>query len=241
MPDATGFIDIHSHLLPGVDDGCRSFEESIECARQLTEAGYTHCFCTPHIWPNLTENTVGNIRQWTARLQEELDNANVPLRLIPGGEISLQPQIVQTTREQLVTYGLRGKYVLIDFWADALPAFFEPTVRWLQSQGMTVILAHPERVRAIQLRPQLADYFAELGLLLQGNLQCIADPEGTPTRETADRYLRERRYFALGSDTHGLRGLGSRLDGLRRARSILGEPELRALLCDNPSKLLDDA
>ena len=61
----TGRIDVHSHLLPNVDDGCSSLAESLECARRMVQAGYTHCFCTPHYWPSLATSAT-NVRKWTA-------------------------------------------------------------------------------------------------------------------------------------------------------------------------------
>ena len=100
----TGRIDVHSHLLPGVDDGCRELRESIACARQLVAAGYTHSFCTPHVWPGLPENRRTNIVYWTERLQRELDAAGVPLRLVPGGEINLTPDYYTATPpDQVIT------------------------------------------------------------------------------------------------------------------------------------------
>lgn len=234
-----GFIDIHSHLLPGVDDGCHDVSESLACAARLAAAGYSHVFCTPHIWPNLPANNVENIRAGVERLQRAIDAAGISIRLQPGGEISLRPDIESAHADrELVTVGLRNRYILIDLWADKLPSFFKPSVRWLQSRGLTVILAHPERMTAVQRDPQLADYFRELGVLLQGNLQCLADPFRSPTRQTIDRFLHEGRYFTMGSDTHGLDGLPARLEGLLRLKQIVDERTLHTLLVTNPSQLL---
>ena len=72
-----GRVDVHSHLIPAVDDGCQSLDESIECARLLVREGYTHSFCTPHVWPNLPLNTVENIRRMVADLQIALERADV--------------------------------------------------------------------------------------------------------------------------------------------------------------------
>ena len=74
-----------------------------------------------------------------------------------------------------------------------------------------VILAHPERMAAVQNDPKLVDYFSDLGMLLQGNLQCFADPIGAPTRRVAEKLLAEGRYFLLGSDLHNLASLRMRL------------------------------
>lgn len=234
----TGRIDVHSHLLPGLDDGCRTVAESIECARMMVAAGYTHSFCTPHIWPHLTDNTVAKIPRQVAALQAALDDAGVPLMLIPGGEINLQADTSRTAVEAIVSFGMLRQFVLIDLWADKLPPFFEPAIRWFQSKGLGVILAHPERMAAVQTQPELADYFADIGLLLQGNLQCFSDRPNAPTRRTVERYLLDGRYFMLGSDLHNAHSLPMRLEGLSRAVDLVGEIAVNQLTIENPRRLL---
>lgn len=233
-----GRIDVHSHLLPGVDDGCRTLEDSIACAARMVEAGYTHSACTPHIWPNLPRNTPENIVGWTKRLQEALDKAGVPLRLIAGGEHNLHPRIMRQERRSLATYGGKGRYFLMDLWTNELPRWFDDAVRWVQSQGLTVILAHPERMAAVQDRPELADHFAELGLVLQGNLQCLGEGPEAMVRRVGERFLREGRYYMLGSDLHGLESLAVRLKGLDNAISMVGEQEVWRLTREHPAEML---
>lgn len=236
-----GRIDVHSHLLPGLDDGCRHLDESIACARLMVAAGYTHSFCTPHIWPNLTNNTIANIPRYTAALQAALDDAGVGLKLIPGGELNLRADTPWSQVDNLVSYGMGRQFVLFDLWCEQLPPFFKPGVEWLRAQGVKVILAHPERMAAVQRQPELADAFAEMGLLLQGNLQCFSDPVGAPTRRTVERFLLEGRYFLLGSDLHNLSSLPMRLEGLRRATDLVGQEVIDRLTITNPSQLLPHA
>jgi protein-tyrosine phosphatase len=213
--------------------------ESLQCAKMLVDAGYTHSFCTPHIWPGLPENRVENIVRWTGELQRELDAAGLPLRLIPGGEINLTPEYpLRTPPEQVVTFGMSGTHVLFDLWADRLPAHFRPAVRWFRGLGLQPVLAHPERMKAVQDEPGLAERFAEWGVLLQGNLQCFSDPVTAPTRRLAEKFLREGRYFMLGCDLHRIETLQVRLDGLAVATEIAGEDVVRRLTVENPRKLL---
>src|SRR4051794_18383380 len=113
----TGLIDVHSHLLPGVDDGCKTFAESLACARLLVEAGYSHCFCTPHIWPTY-DNTIDTIPGNVTQLQSHLDAAGINLRLLPGGEINLRAEYASTPREKVMTYALQNRHVLIDMWHE---------------------------------------------------------------------------------------------------------------------------
>jgi protein-tyrosine phosphatase len=236
-----GRIDVHAHLIPGVDDGCAAVRESIECGRMLVAAGYSDCICTPHVWPNLVNQTRDNIAAWVRDLQVAFDEAGVALRLWPGGELNLHPSVMQMPAQQIVTAALRDRYILVDMWADALPEWFPPTIRWLQSMQLTVILAHPERMRAIQMKPELAGQLADMGILLQGNLQCFADRPDADTRRTAERYLLEDRYFMLGSDTHNPAGLQYRLKGLENATELAGTEAIHRLTVEHPAKLIDAA
>jgi protein-tyrosine phosphatase len=239
-PEKIGRVDVHGHLLPGVDDGCETLADSIACARVLIAEGYTHAFCTPHVWPSLPHNTRGTIRRLVSELQASFEAAGVPLRLFPGGEINLREDTLETAPRELVTYNMAGHYVLIDLWADRLPAFFETNVRWLQSQGATVVLAHPERMRAVQVEPELVDHFAGLGLLLQGNLQCFGDPPHADTRRIAERFLSDGRYFMFGSDLHNPQSMPIRIAGLHRAIEIAGKDAVWTLTSTNPRKLLPE-
>jgi protein-tyrosine phosphatase len=236
----TGRIDVHAHLLPDVDDGCKTFGDSVACARELVAAGYTHAFCTPHVWPSLNYVTRQNVPLWTRELQEKLDEEGVPLRVLPGGELNLHEGVRGLTDDYLITYAMAGRYVLVDMWANEMPEFFEPTVRFLQSHGCTVILAHPERMKAVQDKPALAEHFAEMGMLLQGNLQCFGDPPNAHTRRVAEQYLLEGRYFLLGSDAHNPQSMPIRMAGLRNAIALAGEEAVAKLTVENPRKLLPE-
>jgi len=233
-----GRIDVHAHLLPGVDDGCADLAESITCARMLIAAGYSHAFCTPHIWPNLPENNPDVILQRTKELQRHYDEAAVNLKLLPGGELNLRPEMVNWSRQQIPTYGMKGKYCIFDVWVDKLPPFFWPVVEHLQALGLKVIVAHPERMRAVQEDISLAEQFLQRGLLLQGNLQCFSDAIESPTRRSVEKLLGERRYFLLGTDTHRPDTLPMRLNGLKRAMELAGEEYVDQLTIINPQTLI---
>ena len=97
-------------------------------------------------------------------------------------------------------------------------------------------------MRLVQEAPELAERFAEAGLLMQGNLQCLGDPPHMRTRKTAEQFLAEGRYFMLGSDTHNLAGWPIRLAGLENAIALVGEAEVWKLTCgDNPRTLIENA
>jgi protein-tyrosine phosphatase len=233
-----GRIDVHSHLLPGVDDGCESLAESLECARRMASAGYSHIFCTPHVWPSNPHVTIDAILGWTQRLQESLDANGIVLRLMPGGEINLNAHALQMPAPAIPTYAMARKHVLIDMWADKLPPLFEEGVRRYQELGLAVVLGHPERMRAIQDDPPIIERIQAMGVLLQGNLHCLSDSPDSATFETVTRFLEEDRYFLLGSDLHKLASLPARILGLGRAIDMFGVELVDRLTITNPRTLL---
>jgi protein-tyrosine phosphatase len=235
----TGRIDVHSHLLPGIDDGCKTVEESLECARALVGGGYTHAFCTPHIWPTYRGISRLSVPRWCKALQAQLSASDIPLTLLPGGEMNLYLGVERTPAEEIIPLAL-GNYMLVDMWAEKLPAFFEPAIRWLQSLGLTVILAHPERMRAVQDQPKVIDEIRAMGVLLQGNLQCFSDKPEALTRRCAERFLSDGKYFLLGSDSHNPGSMDVRVNGLKRAIELVGDEKVDELTKANPRKLAPD-
>jgi tyrosine-protein phosphatase YwqE len=127
--------------------------------------------------------------------------------------------------------------MLVDMWAEKVPDFFEPAIRWLQGMGLTVVLAHPERMRAVQDRPEVVDDFAAMGILLQGNLQCFSDKPEAHTRRCAERFLTEGKYFLLGSDSHNPGSMDVRVNGLQCAIELVGDAKVDELTKVNPRKL----
>jgi len=140
--------------------------------------------------------------------------------------------------DDLVTYNLAGRYLLADLWADVVLDPVWDVVGRIQDRGLTLILAHPERLRAVQDSLDVAWRFRDLGVLLQGNLQCFGDPTHTHTRQTADRLLEHDAYFMLGSDTHRADSMEGRLRGLRNLAASLDPGHLDRLTIHNPKTLL---
>jgi protein-tyrosine phosphatase len=245
IPEAShGRIDTHTHLLPRVDDGCTSVADSMRCARMLLDAGYTHAFCTPHIWPSLPLNNIATIPARVIQLQSHLDENNIPLRLLCGGELNLHalwPEIRRWPREQIVTFALAGKYVLFDFWAkcmeDCRDALHEGAAH-LKSLELTPILAHPERIMALQDDPDEIEALRDAGVLLQMNLWCLTELSDSPIYRTATALLKDGKYFMFGTDCHNPESLPRSIEGLAIATELVGEEIVRTMTIENPGKLI---
>jgi protein-tyrosine phosphatase len=178
-----------------------------------------------------------------ADLQSRLDAAKIPLKLAPGAEINLPsmwPQLQTMADDQIATYSLAGKYLLFDFWDDQIAqcSDLDPAIIQLQSRGLKLVLAHPERVEALQRDLQAVDHFIELGVLLQLNSYCLADPPHSPRFITGKRLLETGRYFLIGTDSHDPQGMAVRLLGVEAAVQIVGAEAVDRLTIHNPRLLL---
>ena len=235
-----GRIDTHAHLLPALDDGCRSVADSVEAGRQLAAAGYTHAFCTPHVPTDLPPDWPGEVARRTVDLQREYDAAGVGLTLHPGGELSLAnswPRLADAAAA-IVTANMAGRFALFDFWADSLPHQLEPAVRHLVSLGMQPILAHPERIGAFQKDPAAVDQVVDWGCWLQMNTWTLTGRPGSPMVATARRLLQDDRYTLFGTDTHDAAGVAARVQGLSTAADLVGWDKVDQLTRTNPARLL---
>ena len=247
---AVGLVDMHCHLLPGVDDGCRDVRESIELARRLAAAGFTHAICTPHVAPEFPGNVPRDTPRAVAALQAELNGAGVPLTLLAGGENRLSEDIPLTPVNDLVLLcggrSVGGYYYLFDTWDAAWPEHLERTVNWLHNRRITPIMAHPERCPFVCENPLfVADRLGEIGVLLQLNCYILAgeaaEKKGLFTREMrrcAERLIEFDHYSFVATDAHRADGLDERLEGMERAREYLGDKVFDRLARRNPSQLL---
>jgi protein-tyrosine phosphatase len=236
----SGLLDLHSHLLPGIDDGCRSLDESLACVRTLLEHGYAGTVCTPHMcvdaFPTITP---ANVAVWVAALRQELKRAGIDYRLWAGGEVRLAENTVAWFRVHGVPMLGESRCVLVDYWGRSWPEYCDPAIDYLLAEGYQPILAHPERMDFQDAEwNDVLERLQSRGVLLQGNLKCLAGCEGTLTHERSHRLLAARRYHLLATDMHGTRDLGERLAGLPAAGEVLGAAGLAAVVREHPAEIL---
>jgi len=236
-PPPTGRIDIHSHLLPSVDDGCFDFEESLACVRKLQEAGFVGSICTPHFNPtDLICNNIEHIRTLTEMLDEELRDAGVEYRIWPGGELRLYDGVVDALKRGGVPTLADSRCVLVDFWVKKWPRWVVPAFEWMLEQGYQPILAHPERLACAKGLDVRLGELTELGVWLQGNFRPMTGQDGSEANRWVRRLLSEGRYRFMALDMHRPDSLDSRLDGMQLVEAEFGESVLDRLTVDAPRK-----
>jgi protein-tyrosine phosphatase len=239
-------LDLHCHILPGVDDGAASLEEALALARLFVEDGITHVVATPHCHRHC-RLLRRDILPHVARLNEELGQASLPLVVLPGSEIQVTDAAAYRRNFEAGLYCHLGDgrtFTLLEFnWkAELYPPDAPALVAWLRGRGMTAIVAHPERYRFFAEDPGRLRALVAAGAWLQVTVDSLLGNHGPDPKAAGEELLRTYPESVLASDAHNLRrcsGLSAgyawvaeRL-GVRRAEELRARADqvLAALTC----------
>jgi protein-tyrosine phosphatase len=237
-------IDLHSHILPGLDDGPSSMEGSLELARAAVEAGTRTILATPHINDDPTIEPA-RIAAGLVELRAALAAAEIPLEVLPGGEIAIW-RLVDLDEDTLRAFALGGgPYLLVESPFSPVIGDFEPMVLDLHGRGHRVLLAHPERCPAFQRDPSRLEGLVGAGALVQITAGSMAGAFGTTVRRFTSAILREGYAHVVASDAHdtvrrppglrvGFAALERELPGLGEQAQWLTELAPRAVLDGTP-------
>ena len=197
-------IDIHTHILPEIDDGAESLDEAYEMALMAVRSGVRAMVATPHSnhGADFPGDELKKQEKAFVELKQILIEEEVPLKLYRGMEIWPSVDIVEKIKlGNLLTLNLTP-YVLIEFAFDEEPWWIEAIIEELQRAGLIPILAHPERYFCIQDAPQLLQEWRELGALAQMNKGSILGRFGREIERTAEVLLRNQLFTCIASDAH---------------------------------------
>ena len=235
-----GFIDIHCHLLPAVDDGCQSLAETIECIAMLKEIGFVGSICTPHVGlEHYAANDVDFVKQQTEQLRGDLAANSIEYPVWSGGEMRLPKDNSDFLSSDAVPRLAGSNVVLFDWWGRDWPAQFDDYLKQLISDGLQPVLAHPERLPMDEeFFRRTMDRLTNLDVWLQANLKSFLPDMEQPIRDKAIWLLEQGRYHFIASDSHGPRSIPSRVAGLNQLRQVIDETELQRLMSDNPRQLI---
>jgi protein-tyrosine phosphatase len=195
-------IDIHSHLLPGIDDGPATTAESVRMARAAVEAGTTTMVCTPHMLPRRPTPPQA-VHEGVAALRAELAAAEVPLTILPGGEIALERLRGMDDDElRASSLGGGGRWLLIEMPFTGWPLDLGRIVEDLEIRGFRAVLAHPERAQSLQRQPDRLRDAIGRGALTQINASSLTGGHGVAAERTARALLRLGWAHLIASDAH---------------------------------------
>lgn len=232
-------IDIHCHLLPGLDDGPRNMEEALSMARMAVADGTRGVICTPHWHPLIWPNERTGISQAVAILRNRLKAEGIPLRVWAGSELSLDAELEDRLAGGRLGTLNDGKWVLLELPGAFLPPGIEDFLWLLRQRGHEVVLAHPERYAYIQQDPARLHAWVEMGAAVQITASSLLGRLGPEVASLCRVLLEHRLVHFLASDGHGIRSRRPVLgEASRVAAEVAGGPSARRLVADHPEAVV---
>lgn len=234
----SGFVDLHCHWVPEVDDGVSTTEEAAALLRGLAALGFSRVIATPHMRPGMFDNTALSLRAAFDRAHSAL----APAPGLPTLELSSEHFFDDVVFQRLLAgEGLPypgGAAVLLEFYDSSFPPRLERSLGQLRDRGLLPVIAHPERYRAIWERPSVLDRLLDSGAVALLDLAALVGKYGRQPQRCAERLLESESYHAACSDAHRLRDVAEVAKGIDLVRRRYGDAEVDVLLGRGPLEIL---
>lgn len=234
-------IDLHSHILPGIDDGAKQLEVSLEMARIAVKDGTTVMACTPHIYPGLYMNHSAGIHVERDKLQQALDTFQIPLKLVVGADAHLVPELLEGLKSGRVPTIHGSRYFLLEPSHHVPPPNFESSVFSIMAEGFVPVLTHPERLVWIEDQYPVFVALAKRGVWMQLTAAAILGKFGKRARYWSERMLDEGLVHLIASDAHTTSMRSPKMaEAVDRAAASVGKDEALRMVYDRPQAILDN-
>ncbi len=233
--------DLHAHILPGLDDGAKTLEDFVAMARAAADQGTTVMLATPHR-RDVTENfSIPYLTNHAAEMADRLVGKDIELTLLLGMENHLDLDLPDALSSGIALPMNGTRYALVELPFFGHPNYVEEVLFKVQVQGLTPVLAHPERLELFQNDPDLLLRLVERGMLSQVTAGSVTGHFGGKVKRLTHSLLRRGLVHVLASDTHF--PSGPRSPALRRgmvaAAEIVGEEKARAMILDTPRAIVE--
>lgn len=234
-------IDLHTHILPGIDDGVDDEEEAVEFARVAAADGVRTIVATPHCKDGFYVNERPAVLEATARLGARLAAERVEVELRPGAEVHICPELVERVRDgRAPTLGDNGRTLLLELSLTQPPIELDSLVFQLRLAGIEIVFAHPERIRYFQDDVRRYEEVVRMGAWGQLTTGSLTGDFGSDAMEFSRELLLRGLLHVLASDAHNVRGRPPRLTpALEAAVGLVGERRARSMVEEVPRALLD--
>lgn len=233
-----GFVDLHCHYLPGLDDGVRTHEDGVALCRGLAGIGYETVVATPHIRSAMFENRKAGLEAAYERFTD-LNSGEVGMPRTGLGAEHFFDDVFWALFEkgEAVPYP-GGKGALVEFPPEMFPARVDDRMFHMNVKGVRPVLAHPERYAPLFRKTDPLDPLLEVGALPLLDLMSLTGKYGRRPRKAAERMVEEGVYYAACSDCHRPGDVPRVAEAIDRLHHMVGDEEARELLSDNPRRIL---
>ncbi|WP_444684993.1 tyrosine-protein phosphatase [Alkalicoccus luteus] len=204
-------IDIHSHLLPGLDDGAQTEADTLELAKAAVAEGITHVIATPHHKNGVYENEALLIEGAVEQTNELLRHHEIPLTVLPGQEVRLYGELLEDWRAGKLLTLNRSDYMLVEFPSNSIPRFATQLFYDMQLEGITPVIAHPERNKVLIEKPSLLYRYVQHGALSQLTAGSLAGKFGKKLQRFSLELLEHNVVHFVASDAHHVKTRGFHL------------------------------
>ena len=202
-------IDLHCHILPGIDDGAKNLEASIRMAESAVENGITHILCTPHHNNGRFTNPKGQVMIAVEELQAELDKRNIDLTLFEGQEVRLTADLIlDLENDDILFVDVTNRYLLVEFPSSGIPLFAEQLFFELLSKDIIPVIVHPERNAGFLEDPNLLIPFIEMGALTQLTAPSYVGKFGKKIQKMASQMIKHNLVHMVATDAHNVERRG---------------------------------
>ncbi|MGB9868286.1 MAG: tyrosine-protein phosphatase [Bacillota bacterium] len=195
-------IDFHCHILPGLDDGARHIEESLEMALVLEGVGCTAVFATPHVMLGAFDNYADAVRSAVTSLAQVFAREGIRLSLVPASEVYIDPTIPQLVRDRRVCCLGDSPFLLVELPHGELPFYTETVFFQVMLLGVTPVIAHPERNHTLRRDPEKLAGWVARGMVAQVNAGSLCGVYGRSVQAAAENMCRRGLVALVGSDAH---------------------------------------
>ncbi len=232
-------IDLHCHMLPGIDDGAPDMDTALAMARLAVDDGITLTACTPHIYPGLYPNTAGGIRAAIAKFRERLAEAGIPLQITYGADTHMTPDLLARFRDGTVPTLHGTRYFLLEPPHHVAPPRLEEFVFSLVAAGYVPIITHPERLIWIEGRFEIFRNLVKGGAWMQITSGSLTGRFGRAAQYWGEQFLEQQLVHILATDAHGTKHRAPLLaEGVRAAERWLGAEEALRCVRTRPQAVL---
>jgi protein-tyrosine phosphatase len=241
-------IDLHTHILAGIDDGAQSIQESLAMARIAASDGIKTVVATPHSADIRTDSLAAEIASRVEQLQDELTDHSIDLEIVAGLENYLVPDLARRMAEGRALALGTSNYLLVELPFQNYPPYAEQVLFDLQAMGFVPIIVHPERTAAFQEDHNLLYKLVERGMLAQVTVASLTGAFGTLAKRTAEAFLLRNLAHVIASDAHSpqwdpgtpvpSRGAPILSPGVAAAAKLVGRERAQAMVTTIPQAIL---
>ena len=233
-------IDTHSHILPGLDDGVEDLEQALSTARGAVQDGIEGMICTPHWISGIFENTKSIVTAAVESFKQHLQEHNIPLALYPGAELRVHLEMPAKIAQGALLTLNESAYALVELPVEIIPPRIEDFFYSLQVEGVTPVIAHPERNPGLARDPARLYSWIESGVLTQLTAGSLVGKFGGTIRKFCLLLLEHGMVHLIATDCHGHRNRAPRLSkAMREAEATVGKTVAARIFCENPLEIIN--